>query len=366
MVKEKDPMKGKRIFGWWSVIGDMSMERKLLLVFLIIITLPLTFISVFTYKSYSESILGNTITYSEKLIDQMMDGVDDYIEDMKRISSMPAYVNDIKQNLIRSNHYHEQKEIMGGQSGSATLLPGDFDLLLSIQRGIEGNISFINNIKRGANTVYIFDAYGNGYYSAKDGGVRLDLDQSYNYWSQQTKDSTGEALLFGTQSFTSNLQSTRYAFTVVRKIVDGLLNPDDIGFFPFPYDNSDTHYAPINSDWFMGVSKYSKNKELAMAWLNFFVKETSYKDDWGFLPADGSLNPFMPQYQEFLSYKPKLLEATVQSDTFIDIANRAKLSFWSGDYIQELLAAPDLQKAFDELNAKWKEARAETQVASQP
>ncbi|MBY3622660.1 sensor histidine kinase [Acinetobacter sp. CUI P1] len=218
-------MKGKRIFSWWSVIGDMSMERKLLLVFLIIITLPLTFISVFTYKSYSQSIQGNTIAYSEKLIDQMMDGVDDYIEDMKRISSMPAYVDDIKQNLIRSNRYYEQKEIMGGKEGSAALSPGDFDLLLSIQRGIEGNISFINNIKRGANTVYIFDAHGNGYYSTKDGGVRLDLDQSYKYWSQQTKDSSGEALLFGIQSFTSNLQSTRYVFTVVRKIVDGLLNP---------------------------------------------------------------------------------------------------------------------------------------------
>ncbi|WP_339316579.1 sensor histidine kinase [Paenibacillus sp. FSL R10-2734] len=218
-------MKGKRIFGWWSVIGDMSMERKLLLVFLIIITLPLSFISVFTFKSYSESIQGNTIAYSEKLIDQMMDGVDDYIEDMKRISSMPAYVNDIKQNLIRSNLYHEQKENMGGTDGSAALSPGDFDLLLSIQRGIEGNISFINNIKRGANSVYIFDAHGNGYYSAKDGGVRLDLEQSYKDWSQQTKDSSGEALLFGAQAYTSNLQSTRYAFTVVRKIVDGLLNP---------------------------------------------------------------------------------------------------------------------------------------------
>lgn len=33
-------MKGRRIFGWWSVIGDMSMERKLLLVFLIIISPP--------------------------------------------------------------------------------------------------------------------------------------------------------------------------------------------------------------------------------------------------------------------------------------------------------------------------------------
>lgn len=100
--------------------------------------------------------------------------------------------------------------------------------------------------------------------------------------------------------------------------------------------------------------------------VEFFVKETSYRDDWGFLPADGSLNPSMSQYREFLSYKPKLLDATVQSDAFIELANRAKLSFWSGDYIQELLAAPDLQKAFDELNAKWKEARAGAPQTSQP
>lgn len=218
-------MKDINKINWWSFIKDMSMERKLLLVFLIIITLPLSFISIISYSSYSESIKDNTIAYSEKLIDQMMDGIDDYIEDMKRISSMPAYVNDIKQNLIRSNRYYEQKQMMEGEAKSEQLAPGDFDLLLSIQRGIEGNISFINNIKRGANSVYIFDGYGNGYYSTKDGGVRLDLEQSYKYWSEQAKDSSGEALLFGTQAYTSNLQSTRYAFTVVRKIVDSQWNP---------------------------------------------------------------------------------------------------------------------------------------------
>ncbi|WP_151737778.1 sensor histidine kinase ['Paenibacillus yunnanensis' Narsing Rao et al. 2020] len=218
-------MEGKRRQHWWSYIGDMSMERKLFLVFLVIITLPLSFISVISFKSYSQSIQHNTVAYSEKLIGQMMDGIDDYIEDMKRISSMPAFVNDIKQNLVRSNRYYEQKQSMSGEGSGALLAPGDFDLLLSIQRGIEGNISFINNIKRGANSVYIFDAYGNGYYSAKDGAVRLDLKQSYEFWSEQSKHSSGEALLFGTQAYTSNLQSTRYAFTVVRRIVDGLWNP---------------------------------------------------------------------------------------------------------------------------------------------
>lgn len=188
-------MKEQGKFNGWPSIGDMSMERKLLLVFLVIVTLPLSIIGIISYKSYSESIEANTVAYSEKLIDQMMDGIDDYIEDMKRISSMPAYVNEIKQNLIASNRYHEQKSGSVGDTGSRTVAPGDFDLLLSIQRGIEGNISFINNIKRGTNSVYIFDAYGNGYYSAKDGGVRLDLDQSYKFWSRQARDSSGEALL---------------------------------------------------------------------------------------------------------------------------------------------------------------------------
>lgn len=143
----------------------------------------------------------------------------------------------------------------------------------------------------------------------------------------------------------------------IRQIMDAGASLEDIGFFPFPYDNHQVHYAALNPDWFMGVSRYSRNKELAMAWLEYFITETSYAKDWGFLPAKGSDEPALQQYSEFLSYHPKLVEATVQTDAFIDLANRTKLSFWSGDYIQDVLAAPDLQKSFDQLNAKWKEAR---------
>ncbi|WP_405109231.1 sensor histidine kinase [Paenibacillus sp. FSL K6-1217] len=239
-------MKAGRNYNWWSYIEDMSMERKLLLVFLVIITLPLSVISVISFKSYSESIQANTVAYSEKLIDQMMDSIDDYIEDMKRISSMPAYVNDIKQNLIRSNRYYEQKQMMEGKQDTALMAPGDLDLLLSIQRGIEENISFINNIKRGTNSVYIFDAYGNGYYSAKDGGVRLDLKQSYRFWSEQVKDSGGEATLLGTQAYTSNLQSTRYAFTVVRPLLDGLWKPVGLIAVEANFSNLENQIAELD------------------------------------------------------------------------------------------------------------------------
>ncbi|MNE98514.1 hypothetical protein D3C80_1970320 [compost metagenome] len=56
----------------------------------------------------------------------------------------------------------------------------------------------------------------------------------------------------------------------------------------------------------------------------------------------------------------------VQTDAFIEMANRSKLSFATGDYIQELIAAPDLQKSFDELNDRWKEAREGQSASFQP
>ncbi len=207
----------------WAAIVSLKMERKLFLVFLLLITLPLSIVGYISYSNYSRSIEEKTIAYSTKMLENMMLRVDDYIEDMVRISSIPTYQDDIKQNLQRSNSYYEQR---GQQTdGGAEAVSDDFNLLLSIQRGIEGNISFINTIKRGANSVYIFDRYGNGYYSAGAGGVRLNVKESYEVWREKAESSGGEALLFGTQKYTSNLQSVRYAFTIVRKIIDQSLVP---------------------------------------------------------------------------------------------------------------------------------------------
>lgn len=185
------------------------------------------------------------------------------------------------------------------------------------------------------------------------GYVEEDLF-SNNWEISKTKLAKGEAGMYFLGNWT------------IRQVLDAGASSDDIGFFPFPYDNNSIHYAPLNPDWFIGVSKFSKNKELSMAWLEFFVKETSYMTEWGFLPAEESAEPSMEQYREFLSYHPQLVESTVQTDAFIDTANRTKLSFWSGDYIQELLATQDLQQSFDELNKKWKEALISLQASPQP
>lgn len=201
--------------------GDMKMNRKLLLSFIMLVSIPLVLMGYYSSVKYTQSIEQKTIAYSMKMQDSMMVRVDDYIEDMMSISSIPAYIDDLKQNLIRSNEYYAERQ----HDSSEPVMPDHFPQLLSIQRGIEGELGFINSIKRGANAVYLFDKYGNSYYSIASGGIRSHLDASYAYWLAKLEHSKGEAALLPTEKYISNLQSEKYAFTVVRKIMDRSLQP---------------------------------------------------------------------------------------------------------------------------------------------
>lgn len=144
---------------------------------------------------------------------------------------------------------------------------------------------------------------------------------------------------------------------VINQLVTAGADPEAIGFFPFPYDNGDTRYAPLSPDWLVGISKFSENKELASEWIDYFVRESGYVDESGFLPVEKSKESALPQIQEFLSYNPILLEKKVPSDAFLEIAAAAEIPFWSGNNIQEWVAAPDLAEVFEQYNKRWAEAR---------
>ncbi len=119
---------------------------------------------------------------------------------------------------------------------------------------------------------------------------------------------------------------------VINQVIAAGAKSEDIGFFPFPYDNSNKRFAPLSPDWFVGVSKFSDNKQLAEAWIKFFVTESGYVDDSGFLPVIENKQPSLPQFQQFLSFNSVFLERRVPSDQLLDIANTAQIAFWSGDY----------------------------------
>lgn len=144
---------------------------------------------------------------------------------------------------------------------------------------------------------------------------------------------------------------------VIPQVIGAGGNSDDIGFFPLPYDNSGKYNAPLGGDYFIGVSKDSKNKDLALAWVEFFVKESGYADDSGFLPVDKTVEPKVPQMAEFKSFNPNFIESQPTDPRYNEIAKKAEIDLSTGSVDQELIMAKDLNKAFDDLNTKWAKAK---------
>ncbi|WP_058302331.1 ABC transporter substrate-binding protein [Gorillibacterium timonense] len=144
---------------------------------------------------------------------------------------------------------------------------------------------------------------------------------------------------------------------VIPQVIGAGAASEDIGFFPLPYDNSGKYNAPLGGDYFIGVNKDSKNKELATAWVEFFVKESGYDTYSGFMPIYKDKEPAVEQMAEFKSYNPNFIESVATDPKFNEIANKAEIAVSTGSVEQDLIKAPDLKKAFDDLNKKWADAR---------
>ncbi|WP_027091166.1 ABC transporter substrate-binding protein [Cohnella thermotolerans] len=144
---------------------------------------------------------------------------------------------------------------------------------------------------------------------------------------------------------------------VIPQLVAAGAKSEDIGFFPLPYDNSGKYNAPLGGDYYIGVSKDSKNKQLAIAWVDFFVKESGYQADSGMMPILKSQTPDSPQLAEFKSFNPTFIESEATDPKYNEIMNKAELPIGTGAIDQELITAKDLKKAFDDMNKKWAEAK---------
>jgi two-component system sensor histidine kinase YesM len=200
------------------------MESKLITVFLFLLVLPIGALSYLSANRYSQSIEDNTVTYALQVSDKMVGKLDDYIEDMKKISIIPSYLDEIKAGLKMSNHFYEEPRIPSA-GGAKGVLSEEELMRLNIQRQVENSIYFMNNIKQGTNTVYLFDLYGHAYFAVKSSGVRSDLASVYPSWERLAASANGAPVLVSTQEVTERVNSKRYVFTVVRRIIDTSFRP---------------------------------------------------------------------------------------------------------------------------------------------
>lgn len=143
---------------------------------------------------------------------------------------------------------------------------------------------------------------------------------------------------------------------VINQVIENGAKSEDIGFFPMPIDNSGTPKALLGSDYAYGISKNSKNKATAKAFVKWLIEESGYDDFAGFIPVLKDKKPSLPQLAEFMAFNPKVLEMAAESDAYLAIAN--KMQFDTSGFAQDAIMSKDLAKTFADYNKRWKEAKA--------
>ncbi|NMO96602.1 cache domain-containing sensor histidine kinase [Paenibacillus lemnae] len=198
----------------WKERPPGRLDRKLSVVFLFLIILPMGLITYFAAERYTTLIEKNTLAYVSQLSSKMMGKLDDYVSDMMKISIIPSYLNEIQSGLEMSNRYYDP----GRQANKDR--PNETEGKLQITRKVERSIYFMNNIKEGTSNVYLFDLYGNPYYVVKSGGSRSQLNENYESWRKLAEAANGRPVLVSTQEIAVPAGSKQYMFTVVRDIID--------------------------------------------------------------------------------------------------------------------------------------------------
>src|SRR5690606_34987485 len=69
---------------------------------------------------------------------------------------------------------------------------------------------------------------------------------------------------------------------VIPQLVGEGIPSTDIGFVPFPLDNSGQSVGILNYDWGIAVAKNSRNPATAKAWIRFLLSRSDFSDVAGF------------------------------------------------------------------------------------
>ncbi|MCX4765633.1 extracellular solute-binding protein [Streptomyces sp. NBC_01275] len=141
------------------------------------------------------------------------------------------------------------------------------------------------------------------------------------------------------------------------------VNPDDIGFMPFPAQVDGTFCAVVGPDYNQAVNVHSKHKEAARAWIDWFTDKSGYdKDNLAISPLkDAPLPTVLKPYEDA---GVKLIELDDSKGAEVKlIDSRSEVGINTPDYRQDLvdLARGAKKGTLDDfladLGKKWTEAQ---------
>ncbi|WP_261305031.1 ABC transporter substrate-binding protein [Paenibacillus andongensis] len=140
----------------------------------------------------------------------------------------------------------------------------------------------------------------------------------------------------------------------IKQIIENGAKSEDIGFFPFPADNSGKFRVTQYPDRYYTVGKNSKHAAAAKVFIKWMVEESGYENYSGFIPALKERKPELPQLLEMDSYHPEYVNVVKDSDRLSQILNKAQLEMPA--LVQEYILGNPTE-VLNKYNQQWTQAR---------
>lgn len=155
----------------------------------------------------------------------------------------------------------------------------------------------------------------------------------------------------------------------LQNIQNGAEDISELGTFYLPTRNttSDPYNVIVQGDSFMGVTTHSKNQEAAIAFVEWFYSDAWYPDYINYVSSASSMTNFPKDKDPVLAQADELTPDKVLimydggGDDFTAIQNETTFDYKKLG-AQMMTDGFDLNAAFDELNAKWTDARSKLQI----
>ncbi|MFJ8080009.1 extracellular solute-binding protein [Streptomyces sp. NPDC096205] len=141
------------------------------------------------------------------------------------------------------------------------------------------------------------------------------------------------------------------------------VDPDDIGFMPFPAQTDGRFCAVVGPDYNQAVNVHSEHKEAARAWIDWFTDKSGYdKDNLAISPLkNGTLPEVLKPYEDA---GVKLIEVSDAKGAEVKrIDNESETGIFAPEYRQKLVdlargaGQGSLDEFFADLSKRWTEAQ---------
>jgi ABC-type glycerol-3-phosphate transport system substrate-binding protein len=144
------------------------------------------------------------------------------------------------------------------------------------------------------------------------------------------------------------------------------LDPNDIGYMPFPYSVKGKLYSEVNADYALAINVNSKNKDAAKAFLFWMLDQSGYAVDNRSIPsAAGAAYPAVLDSFKALGVNYVTLNPapTAEQGLTDKLDKESEVGFWQPNWRKRIVDAAmgSTKESFDDImndyNAHWAKAR---------